>query len=84
MFAGQLVQGLEVTVFDRPGVSVVRAVRGDQGCYLLRVRRGASRSLVSAATRSLADAGSERAQRTLGDVTEVEFAVREPVWAEAA
>jgi hypothetical protein len=84
MFADQQAASPEVTVFDRPGVSVVPAVRGDEGCYLLRVRRGASRSLVTAATRTLADAGQERGQRTLGDVTEVEFAVLEPVWAEAA
>jgi hypothetical protein len=83
MFANQA-QGCEVTVFDRPGVSVVRTIRGDQGCYLLRVRRGASRSLVTAATRTLADAGQQRGQRTLGDVTEVEFAVLAPAWVEAA
>ncbi len=83
MFANQT-QGREVTVFDRPGVSVVRTVRGDQGCYLLRVRPGASRSLVTAATRTLSEAGEQRAQRSLGEVTEVEFAVLEPVWAEAA
>jgi hypothetical protein len=71
-------------VFDRPGVCVVRTVRGGEACYLLRVRRGASRSLVTAATRTLADAGRERGQRTLADLTEVEFAIREPVWAEAA
>jgi hypothetical protein len=84
MFAGQQAPGPEVTVFERPGVTVVRTVRGDEGCYLLRVRRGASRSLVTAATRTLADAGSERGRRTLGDVTEVEYAVLAPVWAEAA
>jgi hypothetical protein len=83
MFANEA-QPFEVTVFDRPGVSVVRTARDDQRCYLLRVRPGASRSLVTAATRTLADVGRQLGQRIVGDVTEVEFAVLEPLWAEAA
>jgi hypothetical protein len=77
-------QGTEVSVFDRPGISVVRTTRSGASCYLLRVRSGASKSLVSAATRTLADAGCELAQRTLGDVTEYEFEVLSPAWSAAA
>ena len=77
-------QGREITVFDRPGVRVVRTVRGAEDCYLLRVHDGASRSLVAAATATLARAGGECGQRSLGDVTEIEFAVLEPAWADAA
>jgi hypothetical protein len=74
----------ETTVFERPSVSVVRTTRSGECCYLLRVRSGASRSLVTAATRALTDAGRELAQRTLGDVTEVEFEILSPAWAAAA
>lgn len=82
--ASQMFGTDEVALFDRPAVRVVRTTRGGAACYLLRVRQGASRSLIAAARQVLTEAGREIGERVLGDVTETEFEVLEPSWTAAA
>jgi hypothetical protein len=70
--------GDEITLYDRPHLSVVQVTREGLPCYLLRIRQGASRSMVRAAMAALAVKASQRGQRVMADpsVTEIEFVER--------
>jgi hypothetical protein len=56
---------------------VVYVTRDGVSCYLLRIREGASKSLVGAVMKTLAANACRGGQRVMGDVkvTEIEFVV---------
>ena len=68
----------EVILFDRPNLSVVQATHDGVRRYFLRVREGASRSIVRATMQALALNACRCEQRVTDDpkVTEIEYVER--------
>jgi hypothetical protein len=65
----------EITVYERTHLSVVQVMRDGERTYFLRVRQGASRSIVRAVSQTLAVNACRCGERVTDDpnVTEIEF-----------
>jgi hypothetical protein len=70
----------EITVFERTHLSVVQVTRNGVRTYFLRVRQGASRSIVRAVSQTLAINACRCGERVTDDpnVTEIEFVEQPP------